>query len=183
MCDGGVEESIGEYADFAPKNISKYDLANVQRRAEIVGARLNFFEFMNADGSGYSSEKPVILRTAWTALEDLDQAYLVFELRRDTAINIGAITSTNLGPVGKGKNYVTTIELDVSLLAQGKYDLIPYIGYFPKDNVISTFQGYDAPNVNLHFEVNQSEFGELYGTGFGGSILLKPIKSIQQNAD
>ena len=123
--NGDVEEAIQIYLGNDNKSIQKeYDLSILERPSNSHNTiEMKNLEFINELKEFYFNTEKLVFKIKWISKEDFNRIRFRIIIRYYDETPVGVAVSPEILHVEKGKSYENTFEMDLSLLAEGKYYL------------------------------------------------------------
>lgn len=177
--DGDVENAIDIYLNSASSDLKvEYDLRNFKRVIFEDGKRVRFnsITLKNKRMARYLSNEKMVLEFEWTALDNLKNLLIDLELKYLDGSAVGYTDARDMMKNYEKGNYKTTIEYDVSNLAEGTYFAYFHLSEISEYNDMKELDQ-SAP---VYFEVvencdNQTKWQRQYW----GSVRLPELKVIE----
>lgn len=179
--EGDVETAIRIYmGSDAGELRRKYYLEEVKRPSAFHGSQFKVkeFEFLNKEEATFFSNEKICFRIKWTAIKDIRKLRMRFSIHdADEARIIGTTQSEIFADVIKNEEGESTLELDISNLASGKY-------FFEIDvyaqNEFGAYCSYDHPTEKVYFRVERGSSTEdiTWNKQYFGNIVLNRMKKI-----
>ena len=122
--NGDVEDGISVYMDtISEKGETKVDLTDKPRHhLSNFAMQMTFVELIGKNDCIFERGERLKLKLDWTAKEDRKGVRLIIAIRTpNDNSTVGTSISKALCDCESGKNYSTTVALDTTFLAKGKY--------------------------------------------------------------
>lgn len=159
--EGDVETAINIYLnDKASKPMLKNDLSKVERQSYLpkeVRARFEYLEIINRDDITFKDNEIFTCRVKWRNFEDLKDVQLRFEIRTYEDIPVATSVSSSTLSFSKDTYVEYTVELDISRLVSGKYQLLLVLSEMGASN---NYVDIDCVYPACVFEVNHEKFND-----------------------
>ena len=133
--NGDVEEAIQIYLGNENKSLQKsYNLEQLERPSNSYNlVKMTYLEFIGLQKQVYYNSEKMIFKVRWTAKEKFDKIRFRIIIRYYDETPVGVAVSPEIIGVEKGTEYENTFELQLDLLAEGKYYL--NICFYQEDEV------------------------------------------------
>ena len=159
--EGDVDTAINIYLDNkSSKPMLKNDLSKKERQSYLPKedrARFEYLEIIDRDDTTFVDNEIFKCRVRWKNFENIKDVQLRFEIR--TYDDVPVATSVSSSTLSFSKNTYTEydVELDISRLVSGKYQLLVVLSEMGASNNYIDIDGVYPACV---FEVNRDKFNE-----------------------
>ncbi|MGM9534349.1 MAG: polysaccharide ABC transporter ATP-binding protein [Intestinibacter sp.] len=159
--EGDVETAINIYLnDKASKPMLKNDLSKVERQSYLpkeVRARFEYLEIIDREDVTFKDNQIFKCRVKWRNFEDLKDVQLRFEIRTYDDIPVATSVSSSTLSFFKDTDVEYIVELDISRLVSGKYQLLVVLSELGGANNYVDIDGVYPACV---FEIEHDKFND-----------------------
>lgn len=159
--EGDVDTAINIYLnDKASKPMLKNDLSKKERQSYLpkaVRARFEYLEIVGRDDTTFVDNEIFKCRVRWKNFENIKDVQLRFEIRTYDDVPVATSVSSTTLSFSKDTYTEYDVELDISRLVSGKYQLLVVLSEMGSSNNYIDIDGVYPACV---FEVNRDKFND-----------------------
>ncbi|WP_343338767.1 Vitamin B12 import ATP-binding protein BtuD [Terrisporobacter petrolearius] len=181
--DGDVETGVSIYLNNKCEGSSIYnDLYKKQREAylpKIQQAKFNYLELVDKENNVFLDSEKFRCIINWKNYDDIHYVQLRFEIRTIDDTPVAASVSSNRFSCYKNTETTYEVELDISRLATGKYQLLVVLC---EVGDLGGYRDFDCVYPACVFEVNNSKSNDYtfeWNKRAWGHIQLNDLKMIE----
>lgn len=173
--DGNVEDAINVYMESNMSDMyTHYDFKNFVRHSKDLATKvmIDDVELLNKTTPCYLTSETISMKIKWHSDVSLSNVKLGFSLKNIDRSNVGFATMINSIPTQSNSSYDDIFEIDLSILAAGKYYI--FLNIYEQDE-LGGLHSLDQPSGILIELIESGEKKLIWQKEYWGSVRLPAI--------